>query len=53
MKRDKIFQIRVRAEERRDWLAAAAAAQRAASDWIRVVVNAHIRGRGDKRKARR
>lgn len=41
--RDKIVMVRLSDEERAAWQAAADADERKVSDWIRVVVNAHLR----------
>jgi len=50
MSRDKIVMVRLTAEERDAWQAAADADQRKLADWIRVVVNASLKS---EKKARR
>jgi hypothetical protein len=42
VKRDLNVVVRVSAEEREAWRAAADADQRKLSDWIRIAVNAHL-----------
>lgn len=47
VKRDDIITIRLSAEERAAWQAAANYDQRKLADWIRVVCNAHLRRLSD------
>lgn len=42
MKRDGIITIRLSAEERRAWQAAAEADQRKLADWVRVICNKNL-----------
>lgn len=52
MTREKIVMVRLTAEEREAWQAAADADQRKLADWVRVVVNAQLQAAPRKKGGR-
>lgn len=53
VKREKSILIRVTAEQHEKWQAAATAAKRTVSDWIRIVIDEHLEGTAPTLKPKR